>query len=254
MKILITNDDGIHAIGIKKLASSLKDIGEITVIAPDTERSATGHAITMHHPLRINKVDFFDKCIKAFSINGTPSDCVKIGVETIMTTPPDIIVSGINNGPNLGTDVIYSGTVSAAIEGAIHNIPSIAISIYGDKDEMNYDGASYYSCKIIENSIRNNIPNNLVLNVNVPSLDRKDIKGIKLSHLGNRKYTNSFEKREDPMGKTYYWLAGSLIEIKNSKDSDVESVKDGYISVTPLHFDLTDYNYLKTMEKWNFNF
>lgn len=250
MKILITNDDGINAIGIRELAKSLKKIGDVIVIAPDRERSATGHAITMHHPLRVDKVNFNDPDIEAWSINGTPSDCVKIGVESILSEKPDIIVSGVNNGPNLGTDILYSGTVSAAVEGAIHNIPSIALSIYGNNNHITYEGAIAYSCKLVNMALKNNVPNNLVLNINIPSVKSDEIKGIKITELGIRRYKNSYEQRKDPMGKSYYWLSGSLVELENNDTSDVESVKNGYISITPLHFDLTDYNYIKKMKNW----
>lgn len=253
MKILVTNDDGINAIGIKELAHSLKKLGEVIIVAPDRERSATGHAITMHQPLRIEKVDFHDSNIDAWSINGTPSDCVKIAVESILSEKPDIIVSGINNGPNLGTDVLYSGTVSAAIEGALHNIPSLAMSVYGSRAGINYEGATFFSCNLVEIALANKMPNNLVLNINFPSLDKNDIKGIKITELGIRKYQNSYEERKDPMGKSYYWLSGSLIEINNTDTSDVECVKNGYISVTPLHFDLTDYKYINDMKNWDIN-
>ncbi len=253
LKILVTNDDGINAIGIKKLAHSLKKLGRVIIVAPDRERSATGHAITMHQPLRVEKVDFHDSKIDAWSINGTPSDCVKIAVESILTEKPDIIVSGINNGSNLGTDVLYSGTVSAAIEGAIHNIPSLAMSVYGKVHNINYEGAAFYSCKLIEMALVNKMPNNLVLNINFPSSGNNEIKGIKITELGIRKYQNSYEERKDPMGKSYYWLSGSLIEINNTDTSDVECVKNGYISVTPLHFDLTDYKYMKKIKNWNLN-
>lgn len=253
MKILVTNDDGINAIGIRKLAYSLRKLGKVIVVAPDRERSATGHAITMHQPLRVDKIDFNDPKIEAWSISGTPSDCVKIAVESILTQKPDIVVSGINNGSNLGTDVLYSGTVSAAIEGAIHNIPSIAMSVYGNRHDINYEGATFYSCKLVEMALENKIPSNLVLNINFPSLDNNDIKGIKITELGIRKYKNSYEERKDPMGKSYYWLSGSLIELNNSDASDVECVKNGYISVTPLHFDLTDYEYMSNMKNWDLN-
>lgn len=253
LKILVTNDDGINAIGIKKLAYSLKKLGKVIIVAPDRERSATGHAITMHQPLRVDRVDFHDSNIDAWSINGTPSDCVKIALESILPQKPDIIVSGINNGPNLGTDVIYSGTVSAAIEGAIHNIPSIAMSVYGTKAKINYEGAAFFSCNLVQRALENKMPNNLVLNINFPSKNYDDIKGIKITELGIRKYENSYDQRTDPMGRSYYWLSGSLIEISNSESSDVECVKSGYISITPLHFDLTDYKYLNEMKKWNIN-
>lgn len=251
MNILITNDDGIYADGIIKLANELKKIGTVTVVAPDRERSATGHAITMHSPLRINKVENYGKEITAFSINGTPSDCVKIAIESILDSKPDIIVSGINDGPNLGTDVIYSGTVSAAIEGAIHNIPSIAMSVSGYKSKINYDGAIYYSCKLVNLVYKNNIPNNMIININIPSLSHTQIKGINITELGIRKYENSYIKREDPSGKTYYWLAGKLIDIENKRDSDVLAIEKDNISLTPLHFDLTHYNYLKKMKDWD---
>ncbi len=252
MKILITNDDGINAIGIKKLANSLKKLGNITIVAPDRERSATGHAITMHQPLRLEKVEYGDN-IEAWSLNGTPSDCIKIAIEGILNEKPDIIVSGINNGPNLGTDVLYSGTVSAAIEGAIHNIPSIALSVYGKKRQINYEGAAVHSCNLINVALENNMPNNIVLNVNIPSLNSNEIKGVKITELGIRKYKNQFEERKDPMGKSYYWLSGSIIEIENNDISDVKCVENDYISITPLHFDLTDYDYIKKMKNWNIN-
>ncbi|WP_425448669.1 5'/3'-nucleotidase SurE [Dethiothermospora halolimnae] len=253
LNILVTNDDGINAIGIKKLAKSLKKIAKVIVIAPDRERSATGHAITMHQPLRVDKATDFPDDIEAWSISGTPSDCVKIGIETIMANKPDLVVSGINNGPNLGTDVIYSGTVSAAIEGAIHGIPSLAMSIAGIKGEINYEGAASYSCKLARLILDNKEQESIILNANIPSIGYKDIKGIKLTELGNRRYNNSFVKREDPMGKNYYWLAGSLIELENKDVSDVEAIKEGFVSITPLHFDLTDYDLIERMKKWNFD-
>jgi len=252
LNILLTNDDGINAVGIRMLALKLKELGKVTLIAPDRERSATGHAITMHQPLRVERNDSYDKDIEAWSIDGTPSDCVKIGIESIMQDKPDIVVSGINNGSNLGTDVIYSGTVSAAIEGAIHNIPSIAISVAGIKGNINYEGALGYSCKLIEITLQNNLSEKLILNVNAPSIGMEEIKGIKLTELGIRRYSSNYIRREDPLGRDYYWLAGKLIEIENSDKSDVKAIEEKYISITPLHFDLTDYELLKKMEKWTF--
>lgn len=250
MNILVTNDDGINAIGIKKLVNRLKELGKITVVAPDRERSATGHAITMHQPLRVHKMDIFDENIEAWSIDGTPSDCVKIAVESIMKKKPNLVVSGVNDGPNLGTDVIYSGTVSAAIEGAIHDIPSIALSVAGKKGKLNYEGAISYSCKIINQVLKNKIPNNIILNINFPSLPADQIKGIKVTELGIRRYANQFLRREDPMGRSYYWLSGELVEIENTSESDVKAIEENYISITPLQFDLTNYKLLKEMKKW----
>ncbi len=250
MRILITNDDGINAQGIIKLSEKLNEIAEVTVIAPDRERSATGHAITMHTPLRIEKVAYKNN-IEAWWTNGTPSDCVKIGIESIMKKKPDLIVSGINNGPNLGTDVIYSGTVSAAIEGAIHNIPSIAISIAGIKRSINYEGAIYYSCRLIQKIFKNKIEDNTILNINVPSLPHNEIKGLKITELGIRRYTDKYIKRQDPFGRSYYWLSGELIELENKNQSDIKAIEDNMISLTPLHFDLTAYNIIDKMKKWN---
>ena len=252
MNVLITNDDGINAIGIRSLAKELSKVSNVTVVAPDRERSATGHAITMHHPLRISRVDNYEENILAFSVDGTPSDCVKIAIESILENKPDLVISGINNGPNLGTDVLYSGTVSAAIEGAIHNIPSVAFSIVTNSKNINYEGALHYSCKLIEYFYKKNIPENIILNVNVPSANPSEIKGIRVSELGIRRYENNYVERKDPFGRSYYWLAGSLLEIENKSESDIKTTMENYISITPLHFDLTDYNYLKEMRSWDF--
>lgn len=242
MKILVTNDDGINAIGIKKLAKALKKIGEVFVIAPDRERSATGHAITMNEPLRVKNVDFFNEDIKAWSINGTPSDCVKLGITSLISDKPDIVVSGINNGPNLGTDVIYSGTVSAAIEGAINGIPSIALSLAGKGDNKIYEGVANLSCILVEEYLDKS--NRSIFNVNFPLLEAKKIKGIRITELGVRKYNSSYIKRVDPMGNDYYWLSGELIKNKTVQKSDVKAVETGYISITPLHYNLTDFKVL----------
>lgn len=250
MRILITNDDGIYANGIKELSIKLSDIGEVVVVAPDRERSAIGHAITIHTPLRVEKIEDILPNIEAWAINGTPSDCVKIAIESLMRVKPDLIVSGINNGPNLGTDVIYSGTVSAAIEGAMHSIPSIAISACFFNGKINYESVAEVSCKIIKNLVKKDLPKNIILNINVPSISLEQIKGIKITELGIRKYNNNYVKRTDPKGKNYYWLSGELIEIKNKDTSDIVAIEEGFISITPLHFDLTAYNYLDELKNW----
>lgn len=250
MRILVTNDDGIFANGIKEISIKLSEIAEVIVVAPDRERSAIGHAITIHTPLRVEKTENIIPNIEAWTINGTPSDCVKIAVESIMKKKPDLIVSGINNGPNLGTDVIYSGTVSAAIEGAMHSIPSVAISACLFNGNINYEGIAKISCNIIKNLIRKDLPKNIILNINVPSLPLEQIKGIKITELGIRKYNNNYVKRTDPKGKNYYWLSGELIEIENKETSDIVAIEEGYVSITPLHFDLTAYNYLDVLINW----
>lgn len=252
MKILVTNDDGINAIGIRKLAEALKKLGDVFVIAPDRERSATGHAITMHEPLRVKKVDYYSEEIKAWSINGTPSDCVKLGITSLIPDRPDIVVSGINNGPNLGTDVIYSGTVSAAIEGAINGIPSIALSLAGVGNNKKYEGAASLSCFLVEEYLYK--CKNAILNINFPLLDLKQIKGIRITELGIRKYNSSYIKRVDPMGNEYYWLSGELIKNNIIKNSDINAIENGYISITPLHYNLTDFRALKEISQMSKNF
>ncbi|MBS4536246.1 5'/3'-nucleotidase SurE [Clostridium sp. D2Q-14] len=248
MNILITNDDGINAIGIRILAKELSNIGKVTIVAPDRERSASGHSITLHSPLRIVKTDIDDR-VEAYMVSGTPNDCIKIALESILDKKPDLIVSGINNGANLGTDILYSGTVSAAIEGGMHNIRSIAISASYDENKINYEGAKYYSCKLI-NFIMN-LKDGLIFNVNIPSINKEDIKGILMTELGIRKYKNKYLKREDPMGKNYYWLDGELMDIKNKINSDIKAIENKYISITPLYFDLTDYKSLEKLKKEN---
>lgn len=251
MKILVTNDDGIHAEGIKVLAEVMKKFGEVVVIAPDVEKSAVGHGITTHQPLRIMENPNFMEGVKAYSISGTPSDCVKIGLEHILDEKPNILVSGINYGSNVGTDVLYSGTVSAAIEGAINEVGlSIAFSLTG-RVMMNYSAARHYIPVIIDKLIEQDYADSL-LNINIPSLDSEEIAGIKYTELGVQRYKNAFIKREDPHGRTYYWMSGVPEHIDNSEHSDIVAVNNNFISVTPLQYDLTNYRELRTLKDLNF--
>ncbi|SKC72868.1 5'/3'-nucleotidase SurE [Maledivibacter halophilus] len=253
MKVVVANDDGIFAEGIYKLAKKLSVKHEVFVVAPDRQRSATGHGITMHHPLRANKIKFFDTDILAWSIDGTPADCIKLAIEGILKDKPDFVISGINDGPNLGTDVLYSGTVSAAMEGAIHGIQSMAISM-ADTQNIDYDIGAEFANIMIDNLTYNKLPKDTLLNINVPTCNKKEVKGVKITTLGARKYKNTFIKRVDPRGQDYYWLGGELIQEDQNEDSDVNSVKDNYISVTPIHYDLTDYDLNKIIRKWNIKF
>ena len=247
MNILITNDDGINADGILELAKMLKEIANVYIVAPDSQKSATGHAITVHNPIMVKWVDI-DEDIKAYAISGTPADCVKIGIEALFKDVSfDFIISGINNGANLGTDVIYSGTVSAAIEGFIQNKASIAVSY--DKFNVGkevYRNASKYVLEII-NNIKDKmyIFDDGILNINIPSAD---IKGLKVTTLGDRQYENSVEERISPHGSRYFWIGGKLKELEQDSKSDIVAVEDGYISVTPINIDMTNKNKIDILE------
>jgi len=254
--ILLTNDDGFHAEGLQTLASYLKSIALITIIAPDYERSAVSHGITMHQPLRAFPIDIDSQT--HWMINGTPADCVKLGIEHLMKlNPPDLIISGINRGPNLGTDVLYSGTVSAAIEGSLHRIPSIAASLAVFYGKADFKEAAAF---IRENLSRlNKLAAQTTLNLNFPALNdgngtdfqepqqrSSQFKGTKLTKLGIRLYQNVFEERTDPRGQTYYWMSGEPVTLNQAPDSDILAVEAGYISITPLHPDLTDQDFFLT--------
>ena len=248
MKILLTNDDGIQARGIQTLwheFAALKG-SSVTIAAPDRERSATSQAITMHSPIRVDEYPVSDAAIKAWSIGGTPADCVKIAVEALMQTPPDIIISGINHGPNLGTDVLYSGTVSAAIEGSLHGIPAIAVSL-DSWQAKDFSVAASFISSLARHIVANPLPPGTLLNVNIPPLAAAEIKGISITKLGVRQYENIFEKRSDPRGRTYYWMGGNIVNNDNDSNSDIVALQKGHISITPIHFDLTNYDLIEQM-------
>ncbi len=247
MNILITNDDGIRADGIIELAKAISKIGNVYVVAPESQRSATGHSITIHNPIMVND-EYINDDIKAYSISGTPADCVKVGIEGLFKDVYiDLVLSGINNGPNLGTDVVYSGTVSAAMEGFIQKKPSIAISYDAfDVDKNTYQYAADHVVNIIE-KIKDKLDllNDCILNVNIPS---KDIKGSKLTILGDRMYENDVEERITPRGKKYFWIGGEVKELEQDKNSDVVAIENGYISITPLNIDMTNKKKLSILE------
>lgn len=248
MRILVTNDDGINAPGIQALSKELELIGNVTVVAPDRERSATGHSITVHYPLRAEEICLIDSNVKAYAVDGTPSDCVKLAIDALLDEEPDLIVSGINRGSNLGTDVLYSGTVSAAIEGLIYRIPAIAVSCV-EYDNPNYNFAAKFVCNVIKEYTKHEFPKNTILNVNVPEKNGKNF-NYKITKLGTRKYENIFDKRLDPRGRTYYWLAGEVMEIDEDPETDVATIHRNEISITPIHFDLTNYDIIQKIKKW----
>ncbi|HER24014.1 MAG TPA: 5'/3'-nucleotidase SurE [Candidatus Atribacteria bacterium] len=255
MKILLTNDDGIYSEGIQILKKQLDKIAEVTVIAPDRERSTIGHAMTLRKPLKMRKVkingDFW-----GYSLDGTPADCVIIGILEIMKTERiDLIVSGINCGPNLGDDIFYSGTVSAAVEGAMRNVPSLAVSIAGFED-FKFKSAALFTKKIASKLMKNILPANLVLNVNFPNIDYEEIKGVEITRHGKRVYQDEVKIIHDPQGTTHYWLGGELPEGNIEPDTDFEAISKNEISITPLSLDLTNYQMITKVKdwakKWNF--
>lgn len=250
LNILITNDDGINSAGLITLAQAISKIANVTVVAPDRERSATAHAITMHKPLRVEKSDIPGCKALGYKVNGTPSDCVKLALEALLDSEPDMVLSGINRGANLGTDVIYSGTVSAAIEGALSGVPAIALSVAA-RGNVEFDYAAEFAKRLCQQISKKNFPKDTLLNVNIPFTKQEKIAGIAVTHLGTIKYKNSFERRTDPRGKVYYWLAGEAIEDINDKGSDVWAVKNNFISITPILLDLTKYDIIDTIREWN---
>ncbi len=250
MRILLTNDDGIDATGIQVLWQELLKIAEVVVVAPDVERSAASQAITVHSPIRVDKYCNEDSRLCGWRIGGTPADCVKIALETLIGEKPDFVVSGINHGPNLGTDVLYSGTVSAAIEGALHGIPAVAVSLnsWGSYD---FKPAAEFTARLLQDIFHRSLPPNTLLNVNVPALPAEQIDGVAISKLGVRQYANIFEPRLDPRGRTYYWMGGKVVENVNDADSDIVAINMSKISVTPIHFDLTNYGIMDMLKSWN---
>lgn len=255
MKLLISNDDGVYALGIRTLANTLAQAGhQVTVVCPDRERSATGHGLTLHDPIRVVQMDHvFHPAIEAWACSGTPSDCVKLAIWALLKEKPDFVLSGINHGSNLGTDVLYSGTVSAAMEGVIEGIPSIAFSLTSFESKE-FQPAADFACTLVQQLEKDPLPELMLLNVNVPAIEPHEIRGAIVTRQGVRRYTDVFEKRVDPRGKIYYWLSGELLEdiddpdVPNDVPTDVEAIRDQYITVTPLHYNLTSPLGLKMMQ------
>jgi len=249
--ILITNDDGITAPGIKNLVEAVRGLGKIVVVAPDKPQSGMGHAITIGQPLRMNKVDFFDG-IEAWQTSGTPVDCVKLAVDKILHRKPDICLSGINHGANHSINVIYSGTMSAAMEASIESIPSIGFSLLDYNIEADFTAARFYVHKIVNTFLNQKMDKHLLLNVNIPSVKMELIKGIKICKQAYAKYEEDFEERKDPHGKKYYWLTGKFLNFDKSKETDVWALDNNYISIVPVQFDLTNYTLKKQLAKTKF--
>ena len=249
--ILITNDDSILAPGIKALAESVLDLGRVVVVAPDKPQSGMGHAITIGHPLRLQKVQFLDG-VEAYTCNGTPVDCVKLAVDKVLHRKPDICLSGVNHGANHSINVIYSGTMSAAMEAAIESIPSAGFSLLDYSMDADFTAAKTYARKIAIQLLSKKIDKHLLLNVNIPAVEESLIKGIKICRQAYAKYEEAFIERKDPHGKTYYWLTGEFVNFDKGRDTDVWALAHNYVSVVPVEFDLTNYELKKKLETWKF--
>lgn len=254
MRILLTNDDGILAPGILAARQALSQIGDVFLVAPERQRSAAGHAITLHKPLRMSEITLPDGAVGC-ATNGTPADCVSLGLEIVMEGRCDLVVSGINSGSNLGWDLTYSGTVAAAFEGAVLHTPSIAISVAADgvpTTQIDYTAAARFVVKLARQLEADPLAANTFLNVNVPAVAEKDIAGVSVTHQGRREYYDRIEARTDPSGREYYWQGGSIRIDEPDPGSDVDAILQKKISVTPIHLDLTAYPLLQQLRKWNF--
>ena len=243
MLALLTNDDGINAKGLLALKRELSKIGQVWVVAPDREQSATSHSLTLQYPLRINKI-----AEKFYSVDGTPTDAVMLAVHAILKRRPDILISGINHGPNLGDDVSYSGTVAAAMEGAILNIPSISVSNV-NWNPKHFESAAKFVRKLAKFVLKNGLPKDTFLNVNIP--DKKHVvRRFKITRLGKRVYNDVVIEKIDPRGKNYFWIGEQNSIWEKEEDTDFAAIQKGYVSITPLHLDMTDYEAMEQIKRW----
>ena len=250
--ILVTNDDGINAPGIRCLIDVMSEIGEVIVVAPDSPQSGMGHAITINSTLHCSKISPKSSKRLEYSCSGTPADCVKLAVNELMPRKPDLCVSGINHGSNSSINVIYSGTMSAAIEAGIEGIPAIGFSLLDYRWNANFSDSKKFIKKITLNALKNKIPKDVVLNVNIPTLKESEIKGIKICRQAKSYWVEEFDKRKNPLGQEYYWLTGKFIDKDKGEDTDEWALKNGFISIVPVEFDLTAHSAIKALNQWNF--
>lgn len=242
-RILISNDDGINSEGIHKLREALNGLGEVYVVAPDRDQSAVSHSLSLFRPLRLDQISEF-----VYSVDGTPTDCVNLAINGILRgKKPDLVVSGINKGENLGDDITYSGTVSAAMEGTLLGVPSIAISLVGRRD-FNFDHALHHAEAIAKYVLDKGLPKDTLLNVNIPNIPVSEHKGIMITRQGKRLYDEPIVEKVDPRGKKYYWIGGDELGFVHIEKSDIVAVSDGYVSVTPITLDLTKHEFLETLK------
>ncbi len=246
MRLLVSNDDGIYAPGLRTLVKELKKEHEVHIVAPECEQSAIGHAITIHTPLRVQEV-FEEGELFGYAVDGTPADCIKIALKSLLDFTPDMVISGINQGGNYATNIIYSGTVSAATEGRICGIPSLAISYNSFEHHEGFKDAACYIVSIIDEVYTLSLPSNVFLNINYPDIAESKIKGVKLAPQGDARFIEEFEKRKDPRGNDYYWMAGEMETAEEGAETDYHSVQEGYITITPICYDLTHQQTLKKL-------
>lgn len=248
--ILVTNDDGIDAPGIRSLIEVMNELGEVYVVAPNSAQSGMGHAVTINSTLTIDKVKLNDGPQKEWSCSGTPADCVKIAKQQILPRIPDLCVSGINHGANSGINVIYSGTMSAAIEAGIESIPAIGFSLKDFSYEADFSAAKFFAKKIVEKVLEKKLPQNIVLNVNIPKGSLEEIKGIKICRQAKSVWVEEFVERMDPRGKKYYWLTGYLKNTDEKDDTDEHALNQNYVSIVPVKIDLTSHENINTIKNW----
>jgi 5'-nucleotidase len=246
--ILITNDDGITAPGIRALVNAMKVLGDVVVVAPDKPQSGMGHAITINSTLRLHEVK--QDGLTEYACSGTPVDCVKIAIDKILPRKPDLLVSGINHGANSSINVIYSGTMSAAVEGAIEGIPSIGFSLCNYSIEADFAAAAHFAAIVAKNVLDHGLPAGVCLNVNIPDVPLDIIKGVKVCRQAKALWHEEFDERKDPYGRKYYWLTGKFINLDEGTDTDQWALENNYVSVVPTQFDLTAHNAIKDMKKW----
>ena len=253
MNILISNDDGIAANGIRVLTEALSKKHNVYVVAPDRERSAAGHSLTLHTPLRVEEIeDSKSGAKKTWVTTGTPGDCVKIAINAILSKDeqPDFVISGINHGPNLGADILYSGTVSCAMEGAMLGVPSIAVSLASmNADYEDFKYSANFISTLLDKLSQFKFPLKCILNVNIPHLNEEDIAGIAITELGRKMFTDGYEKRIDPRGKVYYWMAGKLINEPQNSQTDIAAVRNNKISITPVTYEMTRRETISDLDK-----
>ena len=245
MKILLTNDDGVHAPGLAALIKRVSEIAEVVVVAPDREQSAVSHALTLHHPLRAARIND-----NVFSVDGTPTDCVNLGIHSLLSFRPDLVISGINRGANIADDVTYSGTVAAALEATLMGIPAIAISLVTRGAGENYDAAALCAARLARTVLSNGLPRDTYLNVNVPDLPAGGLLPPLITCQGKRSYEGTIVDKVDPRGRNYYWIGTADLSFQDIPGSDYHAVSRGHVSISPLHIDLTNHASIATLKGW----